>query len=150
MIVNRVNNFKPVDELYTRSTRDDSELELGPLQLQVLVHLVPERLELRPIAVPYVLLEDEVANVPLLDHLRGGVHVVLGVETPHPVERLHQITLLRTLERPVLELPLLARDKDGDDASPRLAILLVRGLVGDLVLAVALRVRLALLALACR
>mmetsp|Transcript_14194 Transcript_14194/g.60047 ORF Transcript_14194/g.60047 Transcript_14194/m.60047 type:complete len:451 (+) Transcript_14194:28-1380(+) len=121
-----------------------SVLELGPLQLQVLVHLIPESLELRPVAVPHVLLETERSNVPLLDDLRGGVDVVLGVETPHLVERLHQIPLVRTLERPVLELPFLSGDKHGDDARPRLAVLLVRRLIRDLVLDVAFGILLAL------
>mmetsp|Transcript_1639 Transcript_1639/g.6199 ORF Transcript_1639/g.6199 Transcript_1639/m.6199 type:complete len:204 (-) Transcript_1639:956-1567(-) len=121
-----------------------SVLELGPFQLQVLVHLIPESLELRPVAVPHVLLETERSNVPLLDDLRGGVDVVFGVETPHLVERLHQIPLVRTLERPVLELPFLSGDKHGDDARPRLAVLLVRRLIRDLVLDVALGILLAL------
>mmetsp|Transcript_3417 Transcript_3417/g.14379 ORF Transcript_3417/g.14379 Transcript_3417/m.14379 type:complete len:285 (+) Transcript_3417:53-907(+) len=106
--------YDPMRDIETTT----SILELRAVQLEVLVHLVPELLELRAVAVAHVFLEAQRLHVPRLDDVRGRLGVVLRVEPPDFGERFHQIPLVRALERPVLELPRLPRHEHRHHALP--------------------------------
>mmetsp|Transcript_47301 Transcript_47301/g.151566 ORF Transcript_47301/g.151566 Transcript_47301/m.151566 type:complete len:382 (-) Transcript_47301:383-1528(-) len=119
-------------------TRSYLIAEHALLGRQEVVEGLPDLPRHRAVKMAVVAVDGEPLDVPLGHHLVGRLVQELHMDPHDRGERVHQVALVRPLERPPLELPLLALHKHRHHALPVGALGgggLVQDLVGDSLLA---------------